>query len=100
MATAILFISTLSSVGAAGMQELIPARLRGTGGAIYQLVANLFGLGLGPTIVALVTDFGFGDDNKLYASLGAAVPIMLALAAATALAGLAPYCRAAARVTD
>lgn len=100
MAIAILFISTLSSVGAAGMQELVPARLRGTGGAIYQLVANLFGLGLGPTIVALVTDFGFGEDDRLYASLAVTVPIMLALAAATALAGLGPYRRAAARVSD
>lgn len=100
MALAILFISTLSSVGAAGMQELVPARLRGTGGAIYQLVANLFGLGLGPTIVALATDFGFGDDNSLYASLAVTVPAMLALAALSALFGLAPYRRAAARVTD
>ena len=100
MAAALVCLSTLSSVGPAGLQELIPARLRGFGGAVYQLVANLIGLGFGPTAVALITDYGFADDDRLGTSLAIALPAMLALAVLLATLGIRPYARAAARVTD
>jgi MFS family permease len=94
LAATLLFLSPLSSVGPAALQDLFPARLRGTGAAVYQLVANLIGLSLGPTAVALVTDRGFGDDRSLYASLAVTLPVMLAAAAIVALAGLKPFRRA------
>ena len=100
MAVALVCLSALSSVGPAGLQDLVPARLRGFGGSIYQLVANLIGLGFGPTAVALITDYGFADDSRLAASLAIALPLMLAVAVMFALAGARPYARAAARVTD
>jgi MFS family permease len=53
----------------ASLQELMPNRMRGQAVAIYAVVTNLIGLGLGPTAVALLTDFVFGDESKLRYSL-------------------------------
>ena len=47
------------------MAEVMPARMRGAGTAIYQLVVNLVAGILGPTSVALVTDRVFGNENAL-----------------------------------
>ncbi len=53
----------------AAIQELMPARIRAVGSAIYLLVLNLIGVGLGPTSIALVTDFIFHDEQQLRYSL-------------------------------
>ena len=90
----ILFLSPLSSVGPAALQDLFPPALRGTGAAVYQLVANLIGLSLGPTAVAVVTDRVFADDARLDASLSATLPVMLAFAVIFCLLGLKPFQRA------
>jgi MFS family permease len=90
----ILCLSSLSSIGPAALQDLFPPHLRGRGAAVYQLVANLVGLGLGPTLVALGTDYVFGDDLQLALSLATMLPVMLLAAALTGLAGLTPFQRA------
>lgn len=56
-------------VAAAGLQQLVPADLRGRASAVYLLVVNLLGLGLGPTAVALLTDRLFADPQALGLSL-------------------------------
>ena len=33
--------------------------------AVYLFVLNLAGIGFGPTIVALITDYGFEDTSRL-----------------------------------
>jgi len=43
--------------------------MRGQISALYLLVINLLGIGLGPTLPALFTDFVFGDEGKLGLSL-------------------------------
>lgn len=90
----ILCLASLSSIGPAALQDLFPPHLRGRGAAVYQLVANLVGLGLGPTLVALCTDYAFGDDLQLDLSLATTVPVMLLAAVAAGVIGLAPYHRA------
>jgi hypothetical protein len=56
-------------------------------------MVNLIGLGLGPTIIALGTDYGFRDPMMLRYSLAAALPAMLTISAALGLSALAPYRR-------
>lgn len=90
-----LFISMLTSVGAAGVQELMPADLRGFGAAVYQLTVNLVALTCGPISVAVLTDYVLTDDQKLYVALGVAMSVTLSIAVALAVAGLKPYARAA-----
>ena len=43
--------------------------MRGQASAIYLFVINLIGLGIGPTAVALTTDYVFHNDNKVNLSL-------------------------------
>lgn len=53
----------------AAIAEAMPARLRGQGSAVYQLVVNLVSGILGPTSVALLTDHVFGDPAAVRFSL-------------------------------
>ncbi|MBM7060670.1 MFS transporter [Pseudomonas sp. UL073] len=58
---AVLFMSMPIGVAAASLQEIMPNSMRGQAIALYSLIASLIGLGLGPTAVALITDYGFAD---------------------------------------
>jgi MFS family permease len=80
--------------GPATLQEITPNRLRGLQHAVAVLTANLIGLGLGPTFVALLTDKWFHDPARLGLSLAIVAPVALACAALLALATAAPYRRA------
>lgn len=53
----------------AAIQELMPNAMRGQASALYLFVVNLIGLGLGPTAVALTTDYVFGEDAAVRYSL-------------------------------
>ena len=57
-------------VSASAIQDLVPNRMRGQTSAIYLFIVNLIGLGIGPTAVAMFTDYVFADDFKVGASLG------------------------------
>jgi len=94
----ILCISTLTSVGAAGVQELWPATMRGLGAAVYQLVVNLLALSAGPSLVAVMMDYVFKDDQMLASALGVTLPLMLLVAALLAGMGLKSYAKVARRV--
>jgi MFS family permease len=56
-------------VAAAAIQEIMPNPMRGQASALYLFVVNLLGLGVGPTAVALVTDYVFHDGQSLRYSL-------------------------------
>jgi MFS family permease len=51
-----------NGIAAAAIQEIMPNPMRGQTSAIYLFIVTLIGLGLGPTAVALVTDYVFHDD--------------------------------------
>jgi len=88
LATAMVF-----GVAPAALMEFTPARMRGQATALYAFAVNLIGLGVGPTAVALITDYVFHDDNMVGYSL-----LIVALAAHTTAAlilwgGLKPFVR-------
>jgi len=56
-------------VAPSAIQDLVPNRMRGQTSAIYLFIVNLIGLGIGPTAVAVFTDFAFADDAKVGWSL-------------------------------
>ena len=68
-------------VGASALQIVTPDRLRGRVSAIYLLVYNLLGLGLGPVMVAFMTDYVFRDDARIGYALLVSVSICAALSA-------------------
>jgi MFS family permease len=69
-------------VGPAALMQVTPARMRGQAGAIYLFTINMIGLGLGPTAVALLTDYLFHDVNQVGKS------ILIVTVVAHVLAGL------------
>lgn len=79
---AFLFGGVPVGVAAAALQQGVPNRMRGMVSALYLFTINLIGLGLGPTAVALVTDFVFGDEQMVRYSLAIVVPAAFFLAAA------------------
>ena len=69
LAPAVFCLSMPFGVAPAAIQEIMPNSMRGQASAIYLFVITLIGLGIGPTAVALVTDYVFGDDMALRYSL-------------------------------
>jgi MFS family permease len=71
------FASSLhGGVAGAALQIITPNELRGQLTAVYFFVANLVGLGVGPTAVALLTDYVYRDPL----ALGASIATLAALA--------------------
>jgi len=85
-ATAVPFIPTIEGVlvvyapllffasfgfgaAAAALQQVTPNRMRGLVSAFYLFFLNLIGIGLGPTITALITDYVFNNDQAVGFSL-------------------------------
>jgi MFS family permease len=58
----------VTATGAAALQMITPNQMRAQTTALYYFVINILGL-FGPTVVGLVTDYGFGDDGALRWSL-------------------------------
>lgn len=74
LAVAMLFPATLgaampSATGAASLMMIVPNQMRAVTTALYYFVIGILGLVLGPTAVALVTDFVFADDAALRYSI-------------------------------
>ena len=56
-------------VAPAAIQEVMPNSMRGQASAIYLFTITLIGLGIGPTAVALMTDYVFMDDMAVRYSI-------------------------------
>lgn len=91
-----VFLTTAAiAVGPSAQQAMTPPAFRGVMSATGVLVVSVIGLGGGPLLVALATDHLLGDPQKLGAALALTTPVMLAVSALFALAGLASYDHAA-----
>jgi len=69
----------MMGLGPAAIQEIVPTSMRGQFSAAYLFVVNMIGLGLGPTAVALCTDYLFEDASLLKYSLSIVSSLALAL---------------------
>ncbi len=68
-------------MGSAALQFMTPNRLRATVSAIFFFIFNLIALGAGPTLVALITDYGFADPGRVGHSLAIVAGISLPISA-------------------
>ncbi|GLU42112.1 MULTISPECIES: MFS transporter [unclassified Pseudomonas] len=93
LAPTVFCLSMPFGVAAAALQEIMPNPMRGQASSLYLLVITLIGLGAGPTLVALLTDYLFADDRALRYSLLLVSSVAVALAALLLGGGLAPYRR-------
>jgi MFS family permease len=96
-----IFVTSLPvGVAAAAIQEMMPNVMRGQASALYLFVINLIGLGLGPTAVALVTDYVFHNDNAVHYSLLIVGTIAHVGAALLLWLGLKPFVSSLDRLKD
>lgn len=91
LAPAVFFVGMPFGAAPAAIQEIVPNRMRGQASAIYLFVVNLLGLGVGPTAVALITDYVFHDDQALGWSMLIIALVGCGSAMALLAAGLKPY---------
>lgn len=93
------FTSSLhGGVAGAALQLITPNELRGQITAVYFFIANLVGLGLGPTAVALITDYGYADPQALGPSIATLAAVAGPLSALVLATGLGAYRRSARRM--
>ncbi len=102
LAIAMLAIGNMINVAAIGSQNaalltITPNKMRAQVTALYLVMFNVIGFGLGPTVIALLTDFVFGREELLRWSLLTAAVVLGPLAALILTLGLKPYGRAVAR---
>ena len=65
----ILGAAGITAAGGAALMLVTPNQLRAQATAIYYFIISLAGLTLGPTSVALFTDYVFGDESALRYSM-------------------------------
>lgn len=90
---AVLIAATASGVGPAAVQQIMPNKMRGQASALYLFVVNLFGLGFGPYILSLFTQYVFRDDTAVRWSLLVVPAGAHVLAAVLLFWGLEPFKR-------
>ncbi|WP_426036590.1 spinster family MFS transporter [Brevundimonas sp. DC300-4] len=74
------FAGVMNSLPATALQAVAPNQLRAQITAIYFLIGNLISLGLGPTIVAAISDNFLGGDENIGLSLAIVSGVTITLA--------------------
>ncbi len=93
LAPLLFFLSAAIGCGPALLQQITPNRLRGVQHSLAVLAANLLGLGVGPTIVALGTEHLFGGAQAVGISLSWILPLCLMIALAISIATRPSYAK-------
>ena len=75
----------------ASLQIVTPNQMRGQVLSFYLFTANILGLGLGPTFVAMITDYFYKNEHSVGYSLSTAVALILPIVAVILALGLKPY---------
>jgi MFS family permease len=87
----VFFMSMPFGVAPAAIQQMMPSAMRAQATAFYLFVINLIGLGVGPTLVAALTEDVFRDKNAVHYSLLLVGALANGLAAILLWLGLKPY---------
>jgi MFS family permease len=90
-AVATFLFSMPQPISASAVQLATPNRMRGVISSVYVLILSGVGLGVAPTLVALLTDRVFGDDARVNLSLGIVCMTSAALAAWLGFGALRPF---------
>jgi len=98
VAFGLLFLTVLGlglaqSAAPVSIQAVFPNRMRGQAISVYLLLAGLLGIGLGPTSVALVTDYVFHDDKALRYALALTAGPSVLFGLWLIASGLRPYAK-------
>jgi MFS family permease len=97
---AVFMTSAPFGVAPAAIQQMMPNAMRGQASAIYLFFVNLIGLGLGPTAVAMSTDYIFRDDQAVKYSLLLVNTVAHLIAGALLWVGIKPFLNSLNRLKD
>jgi MFS family permease len=78
-------------IAPAAIQQMMPATMRGQASAVYLFILNIIGLGIGPTAVGVLTQYGFGRDDAVQYSLAIVTSVACALAVVLLYRALKPF---------
>jgi len=81
MSLAVFFSAFQGGLAGGTLQLMTPNRMRGQVMAVYGLSSNLIGLGLGPTVIAMTTDYVFGYDEAIGKSIALCAVILCPIGA-------------------
>lgn len=94
MAPMVFFSAAPWGVAVSALQQFTPNELRGQVSALlYLFPVNLIGIGFGPSIVALITEQGFGDPAALRYAMSMVGCAASMLAACALFAGIRPFAK-------
>lgn len=94
------FFSLPRAMAATALQLATPPSMRGMAAALYVFLVATIGLGVAPTVVALLTDYVFGDPERVGWSLGIVCAVSSAAGAWLTLGAASRYRAAVPRVAD
>jgi MFS family permease len=80
-----------STAGAVALMTLTPNQMRAQVTALYMLANSLLGMTVGPTAIAVMTDYLFRDDYALRYSMALLVAVMMPVALGVIALGLRSY---------
>ena len=78
----VFFLNSYFALAISALQNITPNRMRAQVSALMLFMTNLFGLAIGPSAVAAITDFVFANDAALARSLSLLPLLVCPLAAA------------------
>lgn len=82
----------------AALQSVTPNEMRGQVTALYLFVFAVIGMGIGPTFIAVFTDYIIGDEKLLRYAMSLSAALMLPTAAWIMWKGVKPYGQAIAAI--
>jgi MFS family permease len=100
LAVLLFFIGMQQGYSPVALQLITPNQLRAQVIAVYFFIAQIIALGIGPTLIAVVTDFVFRDDAALAWSLALVGGVAGGLGLLCLVAARKPYLSSVARAAD
>ena len=100
LAPACIFAAAPFGIAPAAIQQMMPASMRGQASAVYLFILNLIGLGIGPSAVAMCTQYLFRRDAAVNYSLLLVSVTGCLLAAALLASGLKPFLKSLDRLRN
>ncbi len=91
IAVLIFFLTFPQGTNVAAFQLITPNEMRAQVSAVFLLITNVCGLGLGATIVAMLTDYYFGAPERINESLALMTAVVAIPALVLLTLGLKPY---------
>jgi MFS family permease len=100
LAPSCIFAAAPFGIAPAAIQQMMPASMRGQASAVYLFILNLIGLGIGPSAVAMCTQYLFKRDDAVNYSLLLVTVTTCLLSALLLASGLKPFLKSLDRLRE